>query len=145
MNKNYIENQIDTAKQMIENRLNRLRQQKEMLQGSPQAEFGRLMGNRQIYMNPGLYSYQFHEPIYYPLENPISGEPITLPKIELGQPIGTEESEAEQGLSLSEILNLLSQMNTGGNNNVPIAMPYKPKKNTKKKKKKLSPLKKKTV
>jgi hypothetical protein len=145
-NRKLLVNQIDTAKEMIENRLNRLKMQKEMLRGGLPAEYARMLEERQMFMNPALYSYQFQEPIYYPLENPVCGEPLTLPKIELGQPLNTSEAAgSEEGLSLSDILNLLNSMNNNKpNQNIPVALPYQPKKKGKKKKK-LSPLKKKTV
>ena len=68
------------------------------------------------------------EPIYYPLENPICGEPITWPKIELGQPISIEEpkEKAKGSRSLLDLMALLSLMNknNGPQNPIPYAQPY---------------------
>ena len=53
---------------------------------SPYRDFhgpGNLAHAKQHLQNPNLYSQQFIDPIYYPLEMPVNAEPMSLPKIEL--------------------------------------------------------------
>ena len=55
--------------------------------------------------NPNLYSHQFMDPIYYPLEMPISAEPVTLPKIEMGVPM---QNKSHQCCGMEDLLALLA-------------------------------------
>ena len=48
------------------------------------------------------------DPIYYPLEMPISAEPFTLPKIEIGHPMYKEKC-CNEGINLDNILLLLDK------------------------------------
>ena len=118
MNKDYIDayKQLDAAKEKIDIRLKRLKNEQDLIKGGPNLIIPQQLAERHKLMNPSLYSYQFHEPLYYPLENPINGEPVTLPKIELGQPLTYDDEKKKDGLSLSDIIGLLSLMNNKGDN-----------------------------
>ena len=85
-----------------------------------------------IRVNPNLYSYQVSEPVYYPLENPIKGEPLVLPKIEMGIPVQkllSKKSKKECNhncksscqnknvLSISDIVSLMSMNKVNNQNN----------------------------
>ena len=105
----------DLAVNMIKQRLNRIQYEKQQLLSrpspyannynrsnfirnpyqypyQPNSFFGpsydlRMMSNaRGQLMSPNLYTHQTMDPIYYPLEMPVSGEPIALPNIEVGAP-----------------------------------------------------------
>jgi hypothetical protein len=64
-------------------------------------------------MNPNLYSYQYIDPIYYPMEMPTNGEPMSLPKVEMGLPMHDPyechccSGGGTEGLGLADLLSLL--------------------------------------
>ena len=86
----------NAAKDLIQTRLNKLMYEKKLLGEIKQnpnpynADYESLYklrsgGNAKGKLsNPHLFSNQFMDPIYYPLEMPITGEPISLPRIEIG-------------------------------------------------------------
>jgi hypothetical protein len=90
---------INLANTLIKSRLERLKQNSETLKGIGKnyipynkdmvqmQNMRNVMKNKNSLLNPNLYANQFIEPIYYPLEMPINAEPVTLPKIEMGQPL----------------------------------------------------------
>ena len=108
------------AKDLIQTRLNKLMYQKKVL-GEMKQSFNpynpdyesiyklRTLGNAKGRLgNPNLYNNQFMDPIYYPLEMPISAEPFTLPKIEIGHPMYKEKC-CNEGINLDNILLLLDK------------------------------------
>ena len=108
------------AKDLIQTRLNKLMYQKKVL-GEMKQSFNpynpdyesiyklRTLGNAKGRLgNPNLYNNQFMDPIYYPLEMPLSAEPVTLPKIEIGHPMYKEKC-CNDGINLDNILLLLDQ------------------------------------
>ena len=108
------------AKDLIQTRLNKLMYQKKVL-GEMKQSFNpynpdyesiyklRTLGNAKGRLgNPNLYNNQFMDPIYYPLEMPISAEPVTLPKIEIGHPMYKEKC-CNDGINLDNLLLLLDQ------------------------------------
>ena len=108
------------AKDLIQTRLNKLMYQKKLL-GEMKQSFNpynpdyesiyklRTLGNAKGRLgNPNLYNNQFMDPIYYPLEMPISAEPVTLPKIEIGHPMYKEKC-CNDGINLDNILLLLDK------------------------------------
>mmetsp|Transcript_34345 Transcript_34345/g.35639 ORF Transcript_34345/g.35639 Transcript_34345/m.35639 type:complete len:493 (+) Transcript_34345:12-1490(+) len=118
---------VDVAKSLINQRADKLKYEKEMLGRtgkSKPSNFGPRNDVSSLYnlqnmikgknlMNPNLYSYQYVDPIYYPMEMPTNGEPMMMPKVELGQPM-FEPQECNQccghegnGLNLADILSLL--------------------------------------
>ena len=111
----------DQAKSLIQTRLNKLMYEKKLLGEMKQnynpysADYEsiyklRTMGNAKGKLgNPHLYNNQFMEPIYYPLEMPVCGEPIALPKIEIGHSMGNKKCCG--GLGIDELLALLSKFN----------------------------------
>ena len=56
-------------------------------------------------MNPNLYPHQFTDPIYYPLEMPLSGEPIALPNIEVGAP---SQKRGNLNIGIKDIATLMA-------------------------------------
>jgi len=110
------------AKSLIQTRLNKLMYEKKVL-GEMKQNFNpysadyesiyklRTLGNAKGKLgNPHLYNNQFMDPIYYPLEMPICAEPVTLPKIEIGHPMGNKKC-CNNGLGIEELLALFSQLN----------------------------------
>ena len=110
------------AKSLIQTRLNKLMYEKKVL-GEMKQNFNpysadyesiyklRTLGNAKGKLgNPHLYNNQFMDPIYYPLEMPICAEPITLPKIEIGHPMGNKKC-CNNGLGIEDLLALFSQLN----------------------------------
>ena len=110
------------ARDLIQTRLNKLMYEKKLL-GEMKQNFNpysadyesiyklRTLGNAKGKLgNPHLYNNQFMEPIYYPLEMPICAEPVTLPKIEIGHPMGNKKC-CNNGLGIEDLLALLSQLN----------------------------------
>ncbi len=108
------------AKDLIQTRLNKLMYEKKVL-GEMKQSFNpynpdyesiyklRTLGNAKGRLgNPNLYNNQFMDPIYYPLEMPISAEPVTLPKIEIGHPMYKEKC-CNEGINLDNLLLLLDQ------------------------------------
>jgi len=62
-------------------------------------------------IDPQKMIYQQIDPLYYPLEMPVNGEPLTLPKIELGLPLQEyQEPKGNGGLNLSDLLALMTAM-----------------------------------
>ena len=110
------------AKSLIQARLNKLMYEKKVL-GEMKQNFNpysadyesiyklRTLGNAKGKLgNPHLYNNQFMDPIYYPLEMPICAEPVTLPKIEIGHPMGNKKC-CNNGLGIEDLLALFSQLN----------------------------------
>ena len=110
------------AKGLIQTRLNKLMYEKKVL-GEMKQNFNpysadyesiyklRTLGNAKGKLgNPHLYNNQFMDPIYYPLEMPICAEPVTLPKIEIGHPMGNKKC-CNNGLGIEDLLALFSQLN----------------------------------
>ena len=107
------------AKSMIQTRLNKLKNEKEMLHGVKSnydlynKDLGSVQNLRTLsnakgqLANPNLYAYQFMDPIYYPLEMPISAEPVTLPKIEMGIPMNKHKCD---GMGIEDLLALLAAL-----------------------------------
>ena len=105
------------AKGLIQSRLNKLNYEKKLLGEIKQnynpysADYESLYklkstGNAKGKLNnPHLYSNQFMDPIYYPLEMPITGEPVSLPRIEIGGSLRNKNCCG--GLGLAELLALL--------------------------------------
>ena len=102
------------AKGLIQTRLNKLNYEKKLLGEMKQnynpynADYESLYqlktsGNAKGKLsNPHLYSNQFMDPIYYPLEMPITGEPISLPRIEIGTSMRNKNCCG--GLGLEQLL-----------------------------------------
>jgi len=115
----YIE--AEKARELINQRLYKLNYESEMLKN-----IGKSQINQRI--NPNMYLNQFIEPVYYPLEYPLRGEPVTLPKIEMGMPL--EKFEAKQKkckhdgkLTITDVVALMGLCcNNRGNNNNPIVI-----------------------
>ena len=108
------------AKGLIQTRLNKLMYEKKVL-GEMKQNFNpysadyesiyklRTLGNAKGKLgNPHLYNNQFMDPIYYPLEMPITAEPVTLPKIEIGHPMGNKKCCG--GLGVESILALFAAL-----------------------------------
>ena len=107
------------AKSMIQTRLDKLNAEKNMMRYRPQSfspyqndllslyNMRNLSNMRGQIANPYLYSYQFMDPIYYPLELPTNGEPIDLPKIEMGAPVGTNSGD---NMGVQDILSILNNL-----------------------------------
>jgi hypothetical protein len=104
MNKGYQDaySQIDDAKGKINLRLNRLKNEHEVMRNVSKSPI-----NQKFFTSNNL----FNPPIFYPLEQHVHGEPITLPKIEMGQPLGEEVKNA---LSLKDIQDLLKSLGREG-------------------------------
>jgi hypothetical protein len=129
--------EISIANNLMKNRLERIKRESNLLKGVGRSFFPyqrdvdmsynlrNMMNNRQGLMNPNLYANQYIEPIYYPLEMPINAEPITLPKIELGQPlIDPQENKGSGGFNLGDMLALMQAMKSmNGQNNQIQKMP----------------------
>ncbi len=106
------------AKGLIQTRLNKLNYEKKLLGEIKQnynpynADYESLsklktMGNAKGKLgNPHLFSNQFMDPIYYPLEMPITGEPVKLPRIEIGGSMRNKKCCG--GLGLEELLALFA-------------------------------------
>lgn len=111
-------NDVNNASNLIKARLEKLKREKELLNGLGRGPWNSNMNamrnmarNKQIMMNPNLYANQYIDPIYYPLEMPVNAEPVTLPKIELGQPICNDDhSKNNGGLNISDILAVIAAM-----------------------------------
>ena len=113
------------ATSMLQQRLDRLKYQRELIKSSNTAgsAYYRDMGNmynmrnlsaaRGMMGNPNLYSYQFIDPIYYPLEMPSGGEPISMPRIEMGAPVENPDT-GNKGLGINDILTLLNALGRTG-------------------------------
>lgn len=119
---------VDVAKSLINQRAEKLKYEKDMLSKvgmSKPSNLGTRNDISSLYnlqnmikgknlMNPNLYSYQYIDPIYYPMEMPTTGEPMSMPSVELGQPM-YDPQECNSccgcgdggGLSLADILALL--------------------------------------
>lgn len=110
----------NVARSMVQTRLDKLKYERELMMNmrGSYAPYNRdlsslyniraLSNARGQMGNPNLYSYQFMDPIYYPLEMPINGEPVALPRIEMGGPVGLEEPKG--GLGIGDILTLLNAL-----------------------------------
>ena len=110
-------NQTSQAKNLIQTRLNKLNYEKNLLRNFKQSfnpynpdlqsiyNLRTLSNAKGQLANPSLYSHQFMDPIYYPLEMPISAEPVTLPKIEMGHPMNNKH---RCGLGVEDLISLLA-------------------------------------
>ena len=108
------------AKGLIQTRLNKLNYEKKLLGEMKQnynpynADYESLYqlktsGNAKGKLsNPHLYSNQFMDPIYYPLEMPITGEPISLPRIEIGTSM--RNKSCCPGLGIEQLLAILATL-----------------------------------
>ena len=108
------------AKGLIQTRLNKLNYEKKLLGEMKQnynpynADYESLYqlktsGNAKGKLsNPHLYSNQFMDPIYYPLEMPITGEPISLPRIEIGTSMRNKNCCG--GLGLEQLLAIFAAL-----------------------------------
>ena len=113
-------NESNYAQNLIQSRINKLNQEKNMLHQVKEtynpyigdvASLANLrtLGNAKGQLaNPNLYSHTFMDPIYYPLEMPISAEPVTLPKIEMGHPMAKKKKDC--CLGIEDLLALLAMM-----------------------------------
>ena len=108
-----------TAKNMIESRLQKLQSQRTNL-SSLQSNYAlykdaypsitnlRTLANAKGHLaNPSIYNSQFMDPIYYPIEMPVSAEPVTLPKVEMGMPM---KATNQNGMGIEDLLALLAIM-----------------------------------
>ena len=111
------------AKDMLQTRLNKLLYQKKMLGEMDQNAYNNLndnnydsmyklrtMGNARgkLIRNPLTQdTSQMMEPIYYPLEMPLAGMPIELPRIEIG---GSMRKKCKGGLDIESLIPLLAMM-----------------------------------
>jgi hypothetical protein len=98
-------NQIDDASIMINNRLNRLKSEQDNL---------KVIRNSPSRFSSQIPFYPYPEPLYYPLETPVNGEPVMMPKIELGQPFG--EPEIKNGLTMKDLQDLIDALGAKGKN-----------------------------
>ena len=101
-------NSCALAKNLINARLQKLQRQRELMQNAnnnvnanPYSNvnlpYARDMSTLYRYRtlsqagnqiaSPHLYSYQYMQPIYYPMELPSNGEPLGVPRVELGSPV----------------------------------------------------------
>ena len=111
------------AKDMLQTRLNKLMYQKRMLGDLEQNPMNnnnysnyesmyklRTMGNaRGKLSNPYMNNNNpVMEPIYYPLEMPLAGEPISLPRIEIGGSMRKKSNKG--GLDIENLLPLLAML-----------------------------------
>lgn len=111
--------QVDVAKTMINNRMDKLKYELELLKNvNANPLHNRFLLGKKNLMNPNLYSHQFMDPIYYPLEMPVNAEPINLPKIELGQPLQDKKDCCHggggNGLTLADILAIIAALKGNG-------------------------------
>ena len=113
-------NNCNIAKDMLQTRLNKLMYQKKLL-----GELGqnpnstnnnydsmyklRTMSNARGKLSvPPMYNNHLPmEPIYYPLEMPLAGEPIALPNIEIG---GSMRKKSRGGLDIESLIPLLAML-----------------------------------
>lgn len=117
---------VDVAKNLINTRKDKLEYERDMLGRmgkSKPSNFGPRNDVSSLYnlqnmikgknlMNPNLYSYQYIDPIYYPLEMPTNGEPMTMPRVEFGMPMSDPVDCGgcgckNEGLGLADLLALL--------------------------------------
>lgn len=122
---------VDVAKSLINTRKNKLEYEKSMLtglnknkeiikskKGFPNSnEYSALYSLNNLIrgknmMNPNLYSYQYIDPIYYPMEMPTNAEPMSLPKVEMGVPMHDPYEchccgNGNDGIGLADLLGLL--------------------------------------
>ena len=108
------------AKGLIQTRLNKLLYEKKLLGEMKQnynpynADYEslsklKMTGNAKGKLgNPHLFSNQFMDPIYYPLEMPITGEPVKLPRIEIGGSMRNKRCCG--GLGIEELLALFAAL-----------------------------------
>lgn len=116
--RNSMINDYNQAKTLINDRLSKLSKEKDILNSAKNmynaydGDINTLINlrtmayNKGQLANPNLYSYQFMDPIYYPLEMPISAEPISLPKIEMGHPMNLKNKR--DGMGIEDLLALLA-------------------------------------
>lgn len=112
------------AQSMLNSRLEKLKYERDLLHNvrtTPQPpsvsdlysyrNFSQL--GHQI-MNPYFYSYKFLDPIYYPLEIPGTGNPVSPPRIEMGGPVDQGQQHCccngVGGMSAADLLVVLKAM-----------------------------------
>ena len=110
---------------MIQSRLEKLQHERDLLYNSqnmrntPQpANVSNLYSYKNFsqlghqIMNPYFYSYRFLDPIYYPLQLPGTGTPVTPPRTEMGAPTDEDEDDCcgGGGMKASELLVILKAM-----------------------------------
>ena len=142
-------NNCSLAKDLIQTRLNKLMYEKKILSEMKKHYYPYFADYESIYKlrtlgnakgrlgNPYLYNNQFMEPIYYPLEMPVCGEPVSLPKIEIGHPMNKHKC-CNCGTGIKDLLPLFSQLNAPPRPPF-ISEPYPRRNPTKKSKKKIIP------
>ena len=121
----HINNPCSKAKDLIQTRLDKLNYQKTLLRNAscsslPYSRDMRILYNmdnfnkHRVNANPNLYSYQFMDPIYFPMEIPLAGEPVSYPHVEIGTPLSNCCNECScghsHGMGLTEIMTLLSAL-----------------------------------
>jgi hypothetical protein len=102
-NREIWENTADFAKQMITQRREKLLQERELLNHTnikgnslrPRNDISSLYSYQNLNQNKNIISHkafnqQMMDPIYYPLEMPLQGEPVKFPNIDYGQ-VATED------------------------------------------------------
>ena len=107
------------AKDLIQTRLNKLMYQKKLL-GDLENPMNnnnisnyesmyklRKMGNARGKLSNPYMNGPIMEPIYYPLEMPLAGEPISLPRIEIG---GSMRKKSKGGLDIENLIPLLAML-----------------------------------
>jgi hypothetical protein len=124
-NSSHINNPCSKAKDLIQTRLDKLNYQKTLLRNAscsslPYSRDMRILYNmdnfnkHRVNANPNLYSYQFMDPIYFPMEIPLAGEPVSYPHVEIGTPLSNCCNECScghsHGMGLTEIMTLLSAL-----------------------------------
>lgn len=126
-NRNYQYNYSDAFKdceltrKLLNNRLEKLQNSKKYVRSITQSvypyqqnlmnlySYNNLYHSRSQLSNPSLYHYQFMNPMYYPLEMPVNGSPLGMPRVEMGAP-AEDCGELGGGLGVSEVLVLLKSL-----------------------------------
>ena len=112
---------INKAKFMIKNRMDKLLYESEILKSMKldnqkyNKDIGMLYGYNNLskgknhISNPNLYSYGNLDPIYYPLEMPINGEPVKLPQLYYGETLKYPQSKGDKGkLNIQNVASIIS-------------------------------------
>ena len=106
-------NNCNIAKDMLQTRLNKLMYQKKMYSeldhNNTNINYDSMYKLRTMSNARGKLSYPYNqnnqmmEPIYYPLEMPLAGMPIELPRIEIG---GSMRKKSDHNQYITLLLNL---------------------------------------
>ena len=110
-------NNCNIAKDMIQTRLDKLMYQKklysELEHNNTNNNYDSIYKLRTMSNARGKLSYPYNqnnmmmEPIYYPLEMPLAGMPIELPRIEIG---GSMRKKCRGGLDIESLMPLLAAL-----------------------------------